>query len=69
MNTESWCRVESSSKEGWLRSQRKHYPNALKSTVFDPKKPDRFEEMHQDKVTGKSVDEIEKRKHFKEKCE
>ena len=68
MNVETWCKVEASPLENHLRTQRKHYPDALKSTVFDVHLPDRFSDMHTNKTSGMRVDEIQKRRHFKEKC-
>ena len=37
MNIESWCAVECSSSQNWLRSDRKHFDKAFKSTVFNEK--------------------------------
>lgn len=66
MNVESWCQVEANSKQSWRRAKRKHFPDCLKSTVFNVKLPDRFDE---EKKENSLVDDIQKLRHFKEKCE
>lgn len=69
MNVESWCVVEATPQQSWRRVHRKHFPNAMKSTVFGKKLPDRFADMHTAKPSGIRVDELQKKRHFKEKCE
>ena len=64
MNIESWCRVEAKPEENWLRANRKHFPDAMKSSVFKFTLPDRFE-VKGPKVT---LDELPKRTHFPQKC-
>lgn len=64
MNVESWCLVEGDSKASWARANRKHFPHALESTVFDVKLPDRFDNRKEQIP----LEELAKRKHFKEKC-
>ncbi|XP_033110847.1 protein SPATA45 homolog [Anneissia japonica] len=33
---ESWCAVELSNRQSWCRTERKHNPDAFKSTAFSP---------------------------------
>lgn len=66
MNVESWCLVEAAAKQNWQRSQRKHFPNALDSTVFDKQQPNRFEERSA--KIKMVIEEIPKKKRFPGKC-
>ena len=66
MNVESWCLVEATAKQSWKRAQRKHFPNALESTVFDKQLPNRFEERSA--KIKMEIEEEPKKKHFPEKC-
>ncbi len=66
MNIESWCQVESSSKERWTRTQRRHDENALKSPVFDARSESIPEGTSKPKET--ELDKLARRKNFKQKC-
>jgi len=65
MNVESWCKVEANSSSSWLRANRKHFPNAMKSDIFKHTLPDRFEE----KGPKVRLEELSAKKHFPGKCE
>ena len=66
MNVESWCQVEANAKESWLRANRKHFPKAMKSTVFVKELPDRF--AYKLKPPKQLLEEISRKKHFPQKC-
>ncbi len=68
MNTESWCQVESSSKEKWTRTERRHDENAFKSTVFDARSESKPEGRSTSKPKETELDKLARRKHFKQKC-
>ncbi len=65
MNVESWCLVEATSKQDWKRAQRKHFPNALDSTVFDKQISNRFEERSA--KIKMVIEEVPQKKHFADK--
>lgn len=67
MNVESWCQVEANPKASWERANRKHFPKAMKSTVFVKELPDRF--AYKLKPPKELLEEIPKLKHFPQKCE
>lgn len=68
MNVESWCQVEENAKASWLRAKRKHFPNAMKSTVFKTKLPDRFQ-LKGPAVNELSLADLPKLRRFPNKCE
>ena len=72
MNTESWCQVEGSCNQQWTRATRRHYEHALKSSVFEENTAKTSEgrmawakETRPDKL---ELNELAKRRHFKQKC-
>lgn len=69
MNIESWCQVEGNSNQQWTRSTRKHYDQALCSTVLQEEVV--HEESRVDWSTANKPDQnkLAKKKHFQQKCE
>lgn len=68
MNVESWCTVELTSDQNWLRKTMRHYPDAFKSTVFSQDAAGPQTEEPKEKVKP-DLDKLAKRKHFPQKCE
>ena len=67
MNVESWCAVERTSDQNWMRKTMRHYPDTFKSTVFSQDPVQQTEEP-KEKVKL-DLDKLAKRKHFPQKCE
>jgi hypothetical protein len=71
MNTESWCQVEGSSNQQWTRATRRHYEDALKSSVFEKTAKTSEGRMGWAKETKPDkleLHELAKRRHFQQKC-
>ena len=66
MNVESWCAVELTSDQKWMRKTMRHYPDAFKSTVFSQDPVQQTEEP-KEKIKL-DLDKLAKRKHFPQKC-
>ena len=62
MNCESWCAVEWTASQDWMRAERKHYKNAFTSTVFKQNRKG----IQDLKIHSNNVVRKEKR-HFVEK--
>ena len=67
MNVESWCTVELTSDQNWMRKTMRHYPDAFKSTVFNPDTTGQQTEEPKEKIKL-DLDKLAKRKHFPQKC-
>ena len=67
MNVESWCAVELTSDQDWMRKAMRHYPDTFKSTVFSQDPAQQTEEP-KEKIKL-DLDKLAKRKHFPQKCE
>ena len=68
MNVESWCQVEGSSNQKWTRSTRRHYEQALRSSVLQEEAAP--EEGRVDWATGEKPqpEKLARKKHFQQKC-
>ena len=69
MNIESWCQVEGNSNQKWTRSTRKHYEQALRSTVFQEGVAREEGRVDWSATNKPDQDKLAKKKHFQQKCE
>lgn len=69
MNIESWCSVERTPDQEWMRSERKHVKDPFKSSVFSDKTPPAESVTDDPKHCRPDLDSLKKRKHFPQKCE
>ncbi len=68
MNTESWCVVERTASQDWMRAERGHFEGAFKSTVLKPSKATKEDRFSVGQVQLQDAKHKERR-HFKDKCE
>ena len=60
---DSFCAVERSSNEDWLRSQKRHYGNQLKSTAFKSD-AQKFREVEHSKQNADTKMKAKERRHY-----
>ena len=69
MNIESWCQVEGNSNQKWMRSTRRHYDQALRSTVFQDGVAKEGGRVDWSMAEKPDQEKLAKKKHFQQKCE
>lgn len=69
MNIESWCQVEGNSNQKWTRSTRKHYDQALCSTVLQEEVVHEESRVDWSMANKPDQNKLAKKKHFQQKCE